>query len=176
MNMESLFEGFEQQGHLDFKLNFKKFYEGSNLDQKQSSLIALACAHMTNTKPLVEFVSAHLKEQGASEEEIAEAGNAAIAMAAANNYYRFRHYMEGKDAYKKPAGFRMSTLAKPVTGKLTMELMSLAVSVINGCEMCVQGHEKASLEHGATEDQVHDVARLASTINALSVVFRILGR
>lgn len=176
MNIDQMFEGFERQAHLDFKLNFKKFFESENLSRKDAGYIALACAHTVNAAPLKELAASYLKEQGATEEEILEAGDASAAMGIANNYYRFRHYMHESPEYQKPAGFRMSTLAKPVTGKLSMELMSLAVSVINGCEACVQGHVKSSVEHGASPEAVHDVARLASTINGLVVVFRQFGR
>lgn len=176
MNLEQLFEAFEHPTQLDFKLNFKKFFQTENLEPKQAGLIALACAHTTNCRPLIEFCVSHLKEAGATEEEIREAGDASAIMGIANNYYRFRHWMGGNEAYKKPAGFRMSAMTKPVTGKLNMEMMCLAVSVINGCENCVTGHEASVKQHGGTEEQVHDIVRLASIINGLTVIFRQLGR
>ena len=52
---------------------------------------------------------------------------------------------------------------------MDFELVCLAVSAINGCEMCVQSHEKVVLEGGLTEDQVHDAVRIASVIHAAAV-------
>jgi alkyl hydroperoxide reductase subunit D len=43
------------------------------------------------------------------------------------------------------------------------------VSAINGCEMCMQAHEKVVLEGGLSEDQVHDAVRVAATIQAAAV-------
>jgi alkyl hydroperoxide reductase subunit D len=90
-------------------------------------------------------------------------------MAMNNVYYRFRH-MVAKPAYaQKPARLRMNRLAKPATTKADLELFSLAASAINGCEICVQSHEKAALEAGLTEDNVHDAVRIAATIHAAAV-------
>ena len=47
--------------------------------------------------------------------------------------------------------------------------MSLAVSAINGCEMCVRAHEKTVSEGGLTADHVNDTARTAATICATVV-------
>ncbi len=51
--------------------------------------------------------------------------------------------MVGKPVYgEKPAGLRMNRLMQPATNRTDFELMALAVSAINGCEMCVRAHEK----------------------------------
>ncbi len=47
--------------------------------------------------------------------------------------------------------------------------MCLAVSAINGCEACVQSHEKVVIEGGLTEDQVNDAVRIAATVHAAAV-------
>ena len=35
----------------------------------------------------------------------------------------------------------MNRLVQPATSKVDFELFSLAVSAINGCEMCIRAHE-----------------------------------
>jgi alkyl hydroperoxide reductase subunit D len=100
---------------------------------------------------------------------VAVASAAAALMAMNNVYYRFRH-MVGKPAYaQKPARLRMNRLAKPLTSRADLELFSLAVSAINGCEVCVQAHERAVLEAGLSEDHVHDAVRIAATVHAAAV-------
>jgi len=175
MDMDTLFEKFERQTHLDLKLNFKKFFEAPSINGKLAALTTIACAETTHCLPLIKFAEAQAKKADASDDEIHEAREIAAVMGIANNYYRFRHFAK-KEAYQKPAGFRMSLMAKPQVGKHAMECMALAVSIINGCETCVEGHEKSVLEHGGNEDQIHDIARLASTINGLTVLFRQLER
>jgi lipoyl-dependent peroxiredoxin subunit D len=43
------------------------------------------------------------------------------------------------------------------------------VSALNGCEACIQAHERAVLEGGLTEDHVHDAVRIAAVVNAAAV-------
>lgn len=171
MTFEDLFKNFETTTQKDLKLNFKKFLEGEHLSKKESGMIALSCAHTVDSAPLVSFLQAFLKENETSDEEIAEAADAASIMGIANNYYRFRHWIP-KETYQKAAGFRMTVMMRPTSGKQTFEMMALAASIINGCEMCCKGHEKALVELGVSEDAIHDLARLASTVNGLGVAFR----
>ena len=94
---------------------------------------------------------------------------AAAIMAMNNVYYRFRH-MVGKPIYsEKPAGLRMNRLVQPATNKADFELFSLAVSAINGCEMCIRAHEKAVIDGGLTPDHVNDAVRIAATMQAAAV-------
>jgi len=73
------------------------------------------------------------------------------------------------------ASAKKKSTAKPATSKADLELFSLAASAINGCEICVQAHEKAVLEAGLTEDNVHDAVRIASTIHAAAVALESAG-
>ena len=99
-----------------------------------------------------------------------EDARAAAALIAMNNvYYRFRH-MVGKSVYgEKPAGLRMNPMLQPATNRVDFELMSLAVSAINGCEACVRAHEKAVTEGGLTPDHVNDAVRIAATVMGAAV-------
>jgi alkyl hydroperoxide reductase subunit D len=106
---------------------------------------------------------------------VLEDARAAAALMAMNNvYYRFRH-MVGKDSYatKRP-GLRMNRLAQPATNKLDFELFSLAVSAIEGCETCVQAHEKTVIAGGLSEDQVHDAVRIAAVVRSAAVALEML--
>ena len=94
---------------------------------------------------------------------------AAVLMAMNNVYYRFRHLVGEAELLEKPARLRMNRLAKPATSKADFELFSLAASAINGCETCMQAHERVVVQGGLTEDQVHDAVRIAATINATAV-------
>jgi lipoyl-dependent peroxiredoxin subunit D len=102
--------------------------------------------------------------------EVGDDAVAAAAIMAMNNvYYRFRH-MVGKPIYsEKPAGLRMNRLVQPATNKVDFELFSLAVSLINGCEMCIRAHEKAVTDGGLTPDHVNDAVRIAATMQAAAV-------
>jgi lipoyl-dependent peroxiredoxin subunit D len=55
------------------------------------------------------------------------------------------------------------------TNKADLELFSLAASAINGCQVCIQAHDRAVLEAGLTEDTVHDAVRIAAVVQAAAV-------
>jgi alkyl hydroperoxide reductase subunit D len=90
-------------------------------------------------------------------------------MAMTNVYYRFRHQV-GEPSYASMAPrLRMNRLAQPSTSRGDLELFSLAVSAINGCEACVQAHERAVRDGGLTREQVHEAARVAAVLHAAAV-------
>ena len=69
----------------------------------------------------------------------------------------------------------MNRLAKPATSRADLELFSLAASAINGCEVCVQAHEKAVRGAGFTDDAVHDAVRIAAVVHAAAVALESVG-
>jgi alkyl hydroperoxide reductase subunit D len=152
----------------DVRLNVQSVLEGGSLTDPQKWGVAVASAIAARNARLRDAVleDAHVL---AGDDVIEDARAAATLMAMNNVYYRFRH-MVGKPGYQsRPAGLRMSRIAKPATNKPDFELFCLAVSAINGCEACVRSHEQAVLEGGLTEDQVHDAVRIAATIEAAAV-------
>jgi len=64
----------------------------------------------------------------------------------------------------------MNIMGRPVGGKEFFELMSLAVSAVNGCEMCVKAHEASLIELGAKEERIFEAVRLASVITSVSKI------
>ncbi|HEY4063793.1 MAG TPA: carboxymuconolactone decarboxylase family protein [Puia sp.] len=51
-------------------------------------------------------------------------------------------------------------MANPILGKEFFELVSLVISSINGCEMCVSSHERSVLRHGSSESRVMEGVKL----------------
>jgi alkyl hydroperoxide reductase subunit D len=152
----------------DIKLNLQAVLQTTSLSPAQKWGVAIASAIASRNHLLRDAVLADAR--GEVEPAVVEDAQAAAALMAMNNvYYRFRH-MIGKPGYsEKPARLRMNRLAKPLTSKVDLELFSLAVSAINGCQMCMQAHEKVVLEGGLTEEQVHEAVRIAATIQAAAV-------
>jgi alkyl hydroperoxide reductase subunit D len=58
----------------------------------------------------------------------------------------------------------------PVTGKEFFELVSLVISSVNGCEMCVSSHEQSVLQHGSSESKVFEAVKTGSIIKGLITV------
>lgn len=154
----------------DLKINFKNSFESDHLSKKEVALLGLAIAVNENNRVLLHFFRDNAAAEGASEAEIGEAVACASLLSANNVFYRFRHFMN-KDRYNEiPARIKMNIMAKPVTGKEFFELMSLAVSAVNGCEMCVTSHEKSLMDLGSKEERVFEAVRLASVITSATKV------
>ena len=152
----------------DIRLNLQAVLQEGTLSAAQRWGVAVACAAASRNAELRAAVLADARQ--AVEPKVVDDALAAAAVMAMNNvYYRFRH-MAGKPVYsQKPARLRMNRLANPAGPKVDFELFALAVSAINGCEACIQAHERVVLEGGLTEDHVHDAVRIAATVQAAAV-------
>ena len=156
----------------EIKLNLQAVLQTSVLSPAQRWGVALAAALAARNPELARAVRSEA-EQHAGAGVVEDAQAAAALMAMNNVYYRFRH-MIGKPSYSAmPAKLRMNRLMQPATAKVDFELFSLAVSAINGCEMCLRAHERALLEGGLGEEHVHDAVRIAATIQASALALKV---
>lgn len=152
----------------DIRLNLGSVLteEGApELSQKQIYGIALASAYATRHPDVVQAV---LDESAAvlSETDIHAAKSAATIMAMNNVYYRFTHLVGDKDYSKLPARLRMNVIGSPGVDKADFELMSLAVSAINGCGMCMEAHVHEVTKAGISKLGVQSSIRIAAVIHA----------
>ncbi|MEE4303767.1 MAG: carboxymuconolactone decarboxylase family protein [Wenzhouxiangella sp.] len=105
-------------------------------------------------------------------EEWLNAAKAAAAIMGMNNvYYRFVHLASNEEYGSMPAGLRMSVIGRPGIDKADFELMSLAVSAVNGCGLCIDSHEKVLKQAGVGSNVVQHAVRIASVMHAVATVF-----
>lgn len=156
----------------DLKINF-----GNVLDVEQHEAlsgeqvwgVALATAIATRNKPLIQAIEA--QASGALSPEYLQAAKSAAAIMGMNNiYYRFLHLASNDEYAKMPAKLRMTVIGNPGIDKADFELMSLAVSAINGCGMCIDSHEKILIKAGVSTQAIQDAVRIASVMHAVGVV------
>ncbi|HEY8968603.1 MAG TPA: carboxymuconolactone decarboxylase family protein [Puia sp.] len=155
----------------DLKINVGNVLNNNqHLSRKESLLLALAVAVNEKFTLLQESLTGLAKDADATDAEIAEIVACTSLMNTNNIFYRFRHFIQ-KDFYtNQPAGIKMSIMANPVLGKEFFELVSLVVSSINGCEMCVSSHERSVLQHGSSESRVLEAVKLGAVIKGLIAV------
>lgn len=154
----------------DLKVNFKNTLSSEKLTEKETALISVAIAVNANNNLLINYFNKLASEKEASESEIADTIACASLLASNNVLYRFRHYT-GKEIYDQlPARIKMNIMMNPSTGKELFELISLAVSAVNGCERCVNAHENSLKEMGVSEERIFDVIRLTSVLVSISKV------
>lgn len=166
-NMQALLNA-ESRFIKDLKINTSNALNNTQyISRKEALLLALAVAVNEKSGLLQESFTSLAKEAGATEAEIAEMIACTSLMNTNNVFYRFRHFMQ-KDFYNnQPAGIKMSIMMNPVTGKEFFELVSLVISSINGCEMCVSSHEQSVLQHGSSESKVFEAVKTGAVIKGL---------
>ncbi|MDB5156334.1 MAG: alkylhydroperoxidase [Mucilaginibacter sp.] len=162
----TLLEKGESRYLRDLKLNFTSTLTSEHLSTKECALLGLSIAVNNNNLPLSNFFTNYAADQGATNEDIAEAAACASLLASNNIFYRFRHFTQKEKYSQIPARIRMQIMMKPVTGKEFFELMSLTISAVNGCEMCVNAHEDSLIKLGTTEERIFDAVRIASLITS----------
>lgn len=156
----------------DLKLNLGSVLSPTGspgLSERQIWAVAVACATASRnaefTRQLEALAAAHL------DETYLNAARAAAAIMAMNNvYYRFLHLVEDPEYQRMPARLRMNVIGNPGIDKLDFELLSLAVSAINGCGACVVAHERQLRQHGVTREAIQSAVRIAATIHAVARV------
>lgn len=154
----------------DLRINVKNTLSSENISLKEAYLLALAVASNEKNEVLKCSFTDYAKEQGATEAEIAEIHACASMLSVNNVLYRFRHFAKHEAYNNMPAGIKMNVMMNPVLGKEFFELVSLAVSALNGCETCVSSHEASVRNLGTSEARIFDAVRLASVIRGLSAV------
>jgi len=165
-----LLEKGESRYISDLKVNLKNALNAEHLSEKEAALLALSIAANNKNQALVRYFAGLAAEQGAEDAEVAEAVACASLLASNNVLYRFRHFAQKEKYNQLPARIKMNIMMRPVTGKEFFELMSLAVSAVNGCEMCVKAHEDSVLKLESTEERIFEAIRIASVVSSLDRV------
>lgn len=155
----------------DLKLNLGSVLSTTGapgLNDKQIWSIALASAIASRNTAFARSIEtqsrAHLADA-----DVQGAKAAAAIMGMNNIYYRFLHLVEDGEYQTMPARLRMNVIANHGIDKLDFELISLAVSAVNGCGLCVTSHEKKLRSHEVSREAIQSAVRIAATIHAVAV-------
>ena len=154
----------------DLKMNLKAVLKSTHIDAKGTALLALSIAANQKNTVLIGYFTQLATTNGATAEERAEAVACASLLACNNITYRFRHFTSKPKYDELRMGLRMNIMMSPATGKEFFELMSLAVSAVNGCELCVKSHEASLIALGTTEERIWDAVRLSGVVVSLDRV------
>ena len=156
----------------DLRLNLSSVLTAQGapgLTEAQLWMTALASAIASRNAELARVVEAAASAK--LEPAQAEAARAAAAIMGMNNvYYRFLYLVEDDEYAKLPARLRMNVIGSPGIAKADFELVSLAVSAVNGCGKCVTAHERVLRQHEVGREAVQSAVRIASVMHAVAGV------
>lgn len=156
----------------DLKINLGNVLDTEQHEHLNASQVwgtALATALASRNKALIRAVEAQARE--VLDDDYFKAAKAAAAIMGMNNiYYRFLHLSSNDEYGTLPARLRMTVIGSPGIEKADFELLSLAVSAINGCGMCIDSHEKILIKAGFSTRAIQDAVRIAAVIHAVAGV------
>jgi len=154
----------------DLKLNLGTVLtpQGSpGLSELQIWSVALATAIAARNVEFARAIEA-LASEKLDSAHLTAARSAAAIMGMNNVYYRFLHLVEDGEYQTLPARLRMNVIGNPGIDRNDFELLSLAVSAINGCGLCITAHERKLREHATSRETIQSAVRIASTIHAVA--------
>ncbi|RUR07121.1 carboxymuconolactone decarboxylase family protein [Legionella sp. km772] len=149
----------------DIRLNLTKVLDltqTEGLTAQQILGAALAVAFSLDDKQMISELN-----QEITEEVLIDAAKlAASLMAMTNIYYRFIHLAEDSEVEHLPAGLRMQGMMNPGVDRATFEALSLAVSALNGCGLCISSHTRQLREHGFSASAIARLGKIAAVLHA----------
>lgn len=152
----------------DIRLNLNKVLDltqRDGLDEGHILGAALAVAFSLHDEELIFALQHEINDEAL----VKAAQLAASLMAMTNIYYRFTHLTQDSEVEHLPAGLRMQGMMNPGVDKITFEVLSLAVSALNGCGICVSAHARQLKEHGLSAAAIAHIGRISAVIHAVNV-------
>ncbi len=151
----------------DTKLNIDSVIKRSTLPIEEAEAVAVAAAFATGNTKFWTWLHAQIADR----KEADAALTAASLMAMNNTWYPYVEMTEDPALKGLPAQLRMNAIASHGgTSKARFEAYSLAASIVGKCHFCVKAHYDTLKNEGYTVEQLRDIGRISSVINAVSKV------
>ena len=151
----------------DFYMNFKKFvWTDGHISAKTKATLAFAVCTVTKCRPWTNFFAERCRELGHTEQKLADILAVASSCAMYNAFFKFRD-ISGSDLFSgMSVGLRAHTFANTSLDDLTVELINIAISDLNGCKPCTSGHVEKARQLGASNDALLEVVQCTATMLA----------
>jgi alkyl hydroperoxide reductase subunit D len=151
----------------DTRLNLDAVVKRSTLSSEEAEAVAVAAAFATGNSKFWTWLHAQITDR----KEADAALTAASLMAMNNTWYPYVEMTEDDNLKGLPAQLRMNAISTHGgTTKARFEAYSLAASIVGKCHFCVKAHYDTLKKEGYTVEQLRDIGRIASVINAVSKV------
>lgn len=169
MSMVEILNSLDESAK-DIKINFESLLaDGGVVSQSEAMAVIYAVGiSLVPSAPMCEIIQ---DLESKLDAKVINAAKIASALMSMNNiYYRFSHLSENQDLIKMPAGLRMQTMRQHGIDIVLFELMTLAISALNGCGMCINAHIRTLQKHDVGLDKVQFAGKVAGVLNALNQV------
>jgi len=151
----------------DFYMNFKKFvWTDGQINVQTKATIAFAISTVTKCRPWSSIFAHRCQQFGLTEQYLADTLAVASTCVMYNAFFKFRD-ISGSDLFGgMSVGLRAHTFANTSLDELTVELINIAISDLNGCKPCTSGHVDKARQLGASNEAVLEVIQCTATMLA----------
>jgi len=160
----------------DFFMNFRKFVlTAGKLDEKRKLLIACAVVGQAGNAKWLEYLQTFAAARNVTATEVTEA----LAVGATNSMYnvlfKFRD-ISGTDVFDGMGiGLRAHTFQGTSLDDMTVELINLCLSDINGCKPCTAAHVQKARQANLSDEAIYEAVQCAATMVAGTQYLRSIG-
>ena len=159
----------------DIRLNLDGTIARSSLEGNDAVGVALAAAFAAKSTTIVNAI----RNAGVLSPEETNAVLTAAALMGMNNvWYPYVEMADDEDLKTQRAELRMGAYASHGgVDKRRFEMYALAASIVGKCHFCVKSHYALlKNEQGMSAQQLRDVGRIASVVNAAAQVIAAEGK
>jgi alkyl hydroperoxide reductase subunit D len=162
-----------ESGINDLYMNLNRQLQDGKVPQRTKLLVATAVAAAAGSPAAMEFFTHAAIAAGRTRQEAVEAGAVAATCTVFNGYYRFRHQVPADlepvfSAFKAP--FNASMFVKPALEQREVEAICIAVSSVNNCHKCVEGHIAKAKSLDLADEQIDEIVKAAAVALAFARV------
>lgn len=151
----------------DTRLNLDAVIKRSSLPPAEAEAVALAAAFASGNTKLWTWLHSVVADRTEADAAL----TAASLMAMNNTWYPFVEMAEDANLAGLPTQLRMNAISTHGgTTKGKFEAYSLAASIVGKCHFCVKAHYETLKQEGYTVEQLRDIGRIASVVNATAKV------
>ncbi|MGB9693080.1 MAG: carboxymuconolactone decarboxylase family protein [Candidatus Sumerlaeaceae bacterium] len=151
-----------ENGINDLYMNLNRHLQDGKLSRKEKLLVALGVAAATGSRDAMRFLRDAAIAAGASQTDATETLASAVACSIYNGYYKFRSLVpeEFAPAFAEfKASFNATMFVKPPFDEKLVEAICIAVSTVNNCKKCVEGHVAKAKSLGLSDEQIDEVLK-----------------
>lgn len=158
-----------ESGISDIYMNLNRQLADGKLEEKTKLLVAVGIASVAGKDQATELFAQMAQAAGRTAHETLDAASVGAICSIFNGYYRFRDQIPAEslptyEAFRAP--FNANSFMKTSLNQMETEAICIAVSSVNNCHKCVEGHMSKGKSLGMTDEQIDELIKVAAVVLA----------
>jgi len=164
-----------ESGLNDLYMNLKRQLADGAVTAADKMIVAIGVAAAAGSKEAVDYLAAAARNAGVGAQHLLDAVSVAAVCSIFNSFYGFQGVVEGEEFKAFRAPFNAQAFGQTTLSTAQVEMICIAVSAINHCEICVNGHIQKARSIGMTNEQIDETVRAGAAARGFAVAAGALG-